>query len=852
MPKAINCVGIVLLSDYPCNGRMQHIGPLAPWCSYGKLLREYYDFPLDCYSVPIEEVAVATVPFEFNQKKQSAGISKGESTKRIALKHPLFHPHFGTGQDPLENTFSIGTRNMSGKAILDSWGIELGQRSDIPCMMVPAPIGIAILAGHMRFVMILIRWHRQFKWLQRHGRRLGPLPDFPASDSCIWELEGVNDLRRDRDDDAAVPFGVEGLDTVADVIRKLVPTISGDNEKYKTKCIEDATVAVEMLEAWKQGINNKSPTDSQKIGYSSADFINTIRFAKYLKGGGSALADVLKQALELAMPATYKKCFQALALSKQPSASLVRYHELALDLALNLTERERAATVEDAARVDWSDSSPIAEYDWLWSQFREVAGPNLIAVFEATVALERDIADFVARRAEDAIAQDNKISIPLDPLPEWKPWLDVLKCIHEYILPPMALASGQSGLAHKCEAKAFAWALVYSPDAVDEHALSYVCGTSDLGTESKCGAFNIDDSPEKLLPPWMTRVMGLDIDDPESQEGPPVGVADAPEPQQDTADDDADDDDDRPYADIDNISVSESEPGVMGNIMSDSDDGSVLGFMSDCDSDTEDITGDEKFDGDLPLPPPPFPVQPPPMPGTEDKGESWRFLAGPDETKTFVPNSIFIAELQHVCDNALKEVHTMLDWWPNFFAALKDFENILKYADRRRRYVHTCLKGTKFEKSAHRLDHFDAHLYEKRWKEVASFSDSLYALLPLLNQTFDAGKYIAGVDKEGKNFEASETNQGGIPAGDPHAVEKHLNNPLFLRYNLMVKLVDKAPTRLAEDCETCPCHRAMWAFMSKHMRAHMYTLHFENGYTSCPMAGCHAPDLAHDWVERKL
>ena len=85
-------------------------------------------------------------------------------------------------------------------------------------------------------------------------------------------------------------------------------------------------------------------------------------------------------------------------------------------------------------------------------------------------------------------------------------------------------------LAHKCEAKAFAWALVYSPDAVDEHALSYVCGTSDLGTESKCGAFNIDDSPEKLLPPWMNRVMGLDIDDPESQEGPPVGVADAPEP----------------------------------------------------------------------------------------------------------------------------------------------------------------------------------------------------------------------------------------------------------------------------------------------------------------------------------
>ena len=68
----------------------------------------------------------------------------------------------------------------------------------------------------------------------------------------------------------------------------------------------------------------------------------------------------------------------------------------------------------------------------------------------------------------------------------------------------------------------------------------------------------------------------------------------------------------------------------------------------------------------------------------------------------------------------------------------------------------------------------------------------------------------------------------------------------------MVKLVDKAPTRLAEDCETCPCHRAMWAFMSKHMRAHMYTMHFGNGYTSCPMAGCHAPDLAHDWVERKL
>ena len=68
----------------------------------------------------------------------------------------------------------------------------------------------------------------------------------------------------------------------------------------------------------------------------------------------------------------------------------------------------------------------------------------------------------------------------------------------------------------------------------------------------------------------------------------------------------------------------------------------------------------------------------------------------------------------------------------------------------------------------------------------------------------------------------------------------------------MTKLVDGTPTKLAERSESCPCHEVLYGFYSTHMRGVMFQKHYDETWSSCPYAGCHAPDMAAGWLNDML
>ena len=119
------------------------------------------------------------------------------------------------------------------------------------------------------------------------------------------------------------------------------------------------------------------------------------------------------------------------------------------------------------------------------------------------------------------------------------------------------------------------------------------------------------------------------------------------------------------------------------------------------------------------------------------------------DDKFLMPNAVQAAELQHVCDNALKDIHEDLQHWEGYYQQLKHFESLLVFTERRQRYVWTCVRGTDWAWAEDLFDRFESHLYEKRWKAVAQFVSDLLPLLHVLVATFDADKYNTGVDGKG-------------------------------------------------------------------------------------------------------
>ena len=184
-------------------------------------------------------------------------------------------------------------------------------------------------------------------------------------------------------------------------------------------------------------------------------------------------------------------------------------------------------------------------------------------------------------------------------------------------------------------------------------------------------------------------------------------------------------------------------------------------------------------------------------------------------------------------------------------------QRAIPWLDQKRRAAWTCLRGIPLSWAKRLFDECSATLYEKRWKEVVTFLRALTKLLPILAKTYDHDRYFKGVDRgsdeqgSGKQREEGEK-QRGSPKFDPRSLTPLLHSALFSTYCVMAILGENATSKIASWGESCPCHGHLFLSLSDHHRRKMFQKHYGEGYSTCPNAGCHAPDLAAGELKTRL
>ena len=112
----------------------------------------------------------------------------------------------------------------------------------------------------------------------------------------------------------------------------------------------------------------------------------------------------------------------------------------------------------------------------------------------------------------------------------------------------------------------------------------------------------------------------------------------------------------------------------------------------------------------------------------------------------FMQKCLEIPGVMHIIDNLLNDVHTAMPHWKQFHADLKILESFFVVRDRRRRFIWTCIKDTRYTYAEKHFEKFTASLYEGRWHETLVFCKAIQKTLPFLLRCWDESAFTNGVD----------------------------------------------------------------------------------------------------------
>ena len=207
------------------------------------------------------------------------------------------------------------------------------------------------------------------------------------------------------------PFNSQELQFMADRLKRWANPILDAIADPALRDQEEVQLAaiVRSLDGWRLQVaeaagevNAVHVYNGRAWKYSVETIFHSVRFAAELKGGVSKVEKVLRLAITLAAPAamagTLCRSLQQTAdeLDQHdsakihsnilPSPTTIRRGAFAVDLAMmHLRQQTYCAKT---LRYLWSDSSPQAEHDWLWSQVHEIREDLLIVTFEAANPLQ--------------------------------------------------------------------------------------------------------------------------------------------------------------------------------------------------------------------------------------------------------------------------------------------------------------------------------------------------------------------------------------------------------------------------------------------------------------------------------
>ena len=741
--------GLLRLSTRNC---VFEQGTLTNWNREANLQRIYYGLPSDCYSLCIEDVHTCVDAVTINHKRSRicglGGLSK------IDRNHPLFIAHWGGDATVGDHQSSAGQvvlrtsagEQMTAKEFLASCGGE-HIASELPVLMMPWPFVYLTTRRCWSTMLVLLRWHKTLHQ-HRHRRPLGPIPAWPPADAEVWQRCGQHS-RPPSEAEAAIdvlPLTADSLERFAGMIRGWAPVLLNHlqaPEQDSQSVQGDLQLVLTTLDKWSfswrqaMGMVNLAGGGS-RFRHDSRKLLDCIRLSFLVNGGPSSLTEVIAQSLSIVLPEFLREPFVRSMCKPTcgkvlPSASLISRYEIALDAALMLLAKKRAAPV--CIRVGWTDSSPLAGYDWIWSQYHEIPESKLVRCFSSVRKLSVAISAFVAEHDEQEANDHVPDVLPLLPLPEWKPWLQVISdSIFEHIHPPAALGSGHRSLADKAASEVYKWQL-QSPSiaALSQHSASYIAHCSDLGVERSLPDFELSGSVDCLLPEWLR--------------GPMLQPADV-----------------------------DAAPHVMDTDCADDVDGALLN--DDDDDDVGRAAGDAA----------PHAADASEAQAQADKG-----------TTHFMPRAFPVAGMQHIVDNLNSDVHQSMSHWENFHSDLKSLEALLRIDERRQRYVWTCLHGTNLEGQSFKSRKFSASLYEGRWHQIIIFLKHLEPLLPILARSWDKDLYVRGVNANGvgrpAQAQAEQAQQARqcLTALDPAKITVAVQSSLFHAYVAMALQLEEIP-----------------------------------------------------------
>ena len=567
--------------------------------------------------------------------------------------------------------------------------------------------------------------------------------------------------------------------------------------------------------------------------YDSSALIQAIKMSSSLKGGADKLAETVARSLALVLPGQFQEAFldhvmmpgdevKPVKLNADteklvPSSSLVRRYELALEFAIMILTRKMKEKNPDGEKFQLHDSSPYADFEWLWSMYIELASEDIIPTFEAVNEMRRRVSEYVKRinktkKDDEAWTTEELTYVP----EEWKPLLHQIKrSIVPHINHPAALASGNMGLADKVATEVYKQHFNCPPSVnLGEDATRVRSNTGDMGHEMAIPTFKVDsDKVENLLPAWVQR---RDLGDDISR------ASELEELGEPCNDDDLGDD----------LQVDEDDD---------------LG----CDIDEGDLEcGICLDDGVHPAGPRPEPSQDqrPPVPEAP-KG------------KEYMPNSLTISGLMHQMDNQNNDSNKAMDYWPQFWMELKNLEAMLRSSDRRQSCVVTCIRPSRFAFLEKRILKFDASLYEDRWLEVINFLKKVRPLLSGLTQTFKAARFRSKATEADVNDNTSRRKAKArsrndtakqLSEFDPELLEKSLSTGLFHYFINMVFLLDSIPADFAKRYALCPCHGELLKGLDGYKMRLVLEAHYGQGISSCPMGAKTLPELLSNGVRQVM
>jgi hypothetical protein len=371
---------------------------------------------MDCYDARVADVRVLVRPLDIAFKRTKS--ASEHYTAKVTETQPLFLPswpdtvavgdlklhrkaHFGSAPP----TFDEQKDSISVESLLRAWGV-LTPPAQIGVLAVPFPLAFLICKRMWDRILILARWHRAFglhrSMRVEHGRP-GPVPGWPLATATLWHHVGQNEPADQHAPED--PLNCEALDQLAAVLRNVSTLLPDGAPRH------DCMSAARRLSRWSSSLADADAEEGglhSRFRHRSLKLITAIRLTRDIKGGPRNLLSVVKKCLILAVPSILaKSLIESLEQPENstiPSASIIRRYELALDIAMHLLVQSRSR-VDTVFRYGHADSSPIAGYDWMWSQYVEVKEGHLAQTYAAVVKLQSAISlwaeDVNRRKGED-------------------------------------------------------------------------------------------------------------------------------------------------------------------------------------------------------------------------------------------------------------------------------------------------------------------------------------------------------------------------------------------------------------------------------------------------------------------